>query len=1228
MIDKELIDKIKGSARTFETIQRYSNLDLKKEGKVYSANCPFHNEKTASFKVSPEKNIYKCFGCGASGNAVDFLMNYSNLDFISAIKQLAADEGIEIEGKVPERKLKLIREKVTQEKTLTAAEKETLDKEQAVKLSRMIYHAKQTKKADATAYLRGRGIKTELLPQTAYYASTQYSTKDGKDFPSGVIFFSSDEKLLNKRHIGELNNGIPKSYNKGTLPNSFYTETFRPKSEDVWMVEGVINALSIYQTGRSSVASFATSNVYYDVKAVQSFMKGKRVILAADGDKAGQRYIIKQAKFLLENQKAIGLKSVYAFIFPDQDLDANDLLEASLEEANKDKPCLLNQNLSEEFNFQRLNLQFVLSENKKLESPEYIPDFPDRLVPRWFATNKEIIEKEQKAFITNKEYHTSYHAGLVGWKKGNYSTLLKLKELVKKVIIEDYMTNIYNDNDQEEETDEILCAKYLIRHGLQVYVKPGIDWYNDDDSEDGASFIDFYTRMLATLTPKSDTVMRQRAIERAANFMAYLPKATYTIEYDKVRKRFDLSKGDWNEIIKKPLREAKGKKNARELMKVGVSGEDDEIIDPERYSNANDLPPYVDKGKFIQNGFYKLQNGKGKPVMYMMKTKEDNVAPVSNFTFEIKGHIYSEESSLNKRILSLTDSLGREDYLAVESGVLRSKNEFDKVLYENSAMFFHGSKVQFERILAIESANIPKWFELDILGQQPEGFYAFEDGVYDYVNKQFKPCNQVGTVEFKGNTYYSPTISSLNKLVRNGALEKEGNFRYTKSKTDHQTGFKEWANLMHRTYTMDDAGMFATIFVIMSAYRDFIHRQHKRFPLFFMGGDTNAGKSQIADSIKAPFVGKMKEQNLNSDTDAAFFVLLENYRNCPVVFDEYEENKISPTKFQGLKAAYDGIGKTKKKEAKSKSLDISEVNASVVFLGQYIPEQDDYALFNRSMTIFVKKQQFTQAQGDVFEKLKSLESKGCTNILIEILNRRTLFEQHYYHEQIRVKNELKEELNKRGEKYVERILNTVSEFLATAKIFLEKTDLEFPWTYEQVKEKAWNKILSLSEMIVQSNKVAVFFGTIEYLLTQQKIVDGREFKIAERSDFKIKSKGNIDIKRFEKKKVLFLRMKLIEPHYRDMVKMDALKSNALNIYLNSHPAFLGHAVNEDFKWIEQEQLANPDGTFTPGYVEKVQRNTTAIAFDYDELGVELEKNRFDQMDNSSVQPPVDDDIPF
>ena len=72
------------------------SIKIKKTGRNYQALCPFHNEKSPSFSINPDKQFYYCFGCGAGGNAVSFLMDYDRLDFIQSIEQLAKQHGLEI----------------------------------------------------------------------------------------------------------------------------------------------------------------------------------------------------------------------------------------------------------------------------------------------------------------------------------------------------------------------------------------------------------------------------------------------------------------------------------------------------------------------------------------------------------------------------------------------------------------------------------------------------------------------------------------------------------------------------------------------------------------------------------------------------------------------------------------------------------------------------------------------------------------------------------------------------------------------------------------------------------------------------------------------------------------------------------------------------------------------------------------------------------------------------
>jgi DNA primase len=77
-----------------EVIDR--RVKLKKAGKNYSACCPFHDERTPSFSVNPERQFYYCFGCGAGGNALGFVMDYERLDFREAVEGLAQSVGLEV----------------------------------------------------------------------------------------------------------------------------------------------------------------------------------------------------------------------------------------------------------------------------------------------------------------------------------------------------------------------------------------------------------------------------------------------------------------------------------------------------------------------------------------------------------------------------------------------------------------------------------------------------------------------------------------------------------------------------------------------------------------------------------------------------------------------------------------------------------------------------------------------------------------------------------------------------------------------------------------------------------------------------------------------------------------------------------------------------------------------------------------------------------------------------
>jgi DNA primase len=131
-----------------EVVSRY--VRLKKAGANFSGLCPFHNEKTPSFTVSPTKQFYHCFGCGAHGNAIGFLMSYGGLGYVDAIKDLAGAAGMQVPAWQPRTPQEA--EQRERETDLTAVMEQAME----------FYRGELKKSARAIDYLKGRGLTGEI----------------------------------------------------------------------------------------------------------------------------------------------------------------------------------------------------------------------------------------------------------------------------------------------------------------------------------------------------------------------------------------------------------------------------------------------------------------------------------------------------------------------------------------------------------------------------------------------------------------------------------------------------------------------------------------------------------------------------------------------------------------------------------------------------------------------------------------------------------------------------------------------------------------------------------------------------------------------------------------------------------------------------------------------------------------------------------------------------------
>jgi DNA primase len=146
VIPESFIQELLARIDIVDVVER--SLPLKKAGANYVACCPFHSEKTPSFSVSPSKQFYHCFGCGAHGSAIGFVMEYSGLGFVEAVEDLAGQIGLQVPQQRPDER----RQKAVESAPLTET------------MARAAKHYKEQLKAcpKAIDYLKGRGLTGEI----------------------------------------------------------------------------------------------------------------------------------------------------------------------------------------------------------------------------------------------------------------------------------------------------------------------------------------------------------------------------------------------------------------------------------------------------------------------------------------------------------------------------------------------------------------------------------------------------------------------------------------------------------------------------------------------------------------------------------------------------------------------------------------------------------------------------------------------------------------------------------------------------------------------------------------------------------------------------------------------------------------------------------------------------------------------------------------------------------
>jgi len=347
-ISEQKIEEIRNSSNIVDVISGY--VQLKKRGKNFVGLCPFHQEKTPSFTVSEDKQIFHCFGCGAGGNAFKFLMDYKNISFVESVEEIAEQLGI----------------KINYDQTPFNQQQDELEAFYEINILAARFFSDNLLKSsdgeDAREYLKQRNIKVQTqrlfgigyapygwdnflllakenqidLIKTKHLGliDTNERGEYYDKFRGRIIFpiFSPNGRviafggrIMEKREdtAKYLNSPESKIYSKRkSLYGLFHSKDEIRKLDRAILVEGYMDLVSLFQAGiKNVVASSGTSLTEEQVQLLSRFTKN--IIILFDADPAGQKAALRSIEILLKQDFEVKVITLPQGEDPDSFINTN-----------------------------------------------------------------------------------------------------------------------------------------------------------------------------------------------------------------------------------------------------------------------------------------------------------------------------------------------------------------------------------------------------------------------------------------------------------------------------------------------------------------------------------------------------------------------------------------------------------------------------------------------------------------------------------------------------------------------------------------------------------------------------------------------------------------------------------------------------------------------------------------------------------------------------------------
>lgn len=619
--------------------------------------------------------------------------------------------------------------------------------------------------------------------------------------------------------------------------------------------------------------------------------------------------------------------------------------------------------------------------------------------------------------------------------------------------------------------------------------------------------------------------------------------------------------------------------------------------------DAIPLPDWADEDEVMKWGFVERRDPKHCGYYFLGGSR--SLTQQTSFILKPLYHIVSQTD--NRRLFEVTN--GRDTKMVeIPSKSVLSVDQFCGLIYDAGVFLAEGTynKMHHMKLLKKLSPDLPMAYELVALGwQAKEGFFAFSNKIYKpatTINEEGKleEYDEYGIVKVDGGYFYSPSKSKINADIRSDEDHYE-NDKYLLYK-DPPVSFAEWCTLIVDTY--EQHGWIMIPYVIGTLFRDIIISTTP-LPHLYPYGMVNSGKSQIGESINNFFFsgkdveGKLyKPFNLAQGTIYAFFNRMGRFINCPNVLNEFDDNSINEDFFRAIKAAYDGEGREKGMKDKNKAT-VQKIRCSLVIMGQFLGTKDENSVLTRSLPLAIKavaQSHRTDKQLAAYDRLKALENEGLGGVLIELLNKRSLYKKKFNEVFSDCLKEMTADLKSEETQPQPRILKNYCCMLSI--VMIAATEMKLPFTVAEFRTYAKESIKMMTALVSRTSGVSEFWSTVEFLLDRGLIHERKDFLVEDGATGVKLSGGKgedgkyiTDEKSFQQaKNLLFIRLsgvhKLYQEQNRKAGGKNPLNEQTLLLYMKEQPYFIG--------WVHAKKMG--------------KATNSCFVFDYDMLNINLKKS--------------------